>query len=102
MARSGPRKVARYGDRFKATAVKLSGLPGALIQDVARALDIHPFMLSLWRKQVREGPSLSWSHTFVWLLLRLPDTMAAWPKPASTGSRRRIRKTSRNMGFPSP
>ena len=55
MARSGPRKIARYGDRFKATAVKLSSLPGVLIQDVAAALDIHPFMLSLWRKQVREG-----------------------------------------------
>jgi transposase len=55
MARSGPRKIARYGDRFKATAVKLSSLPGVLIQEVARALDIHPFMLSLWRKQVRDG-----------------------------------------------
>ncbi len=55
MARSGPRKVARYGERFKATAVKLSSLPGVLIQDVAAALDIHPFMLSLWRKQVRDG-----------------------------------------------
>lgn len=55
MARAGPRKVARYGDQFKATAVKLSGLPGVLIQDVAAALDIHPFMLSLWRRQVREG-----------------------------------------------
>lgn len=55
MARAGPRKIARYGDRFKATAVKLSSLPGVLIQDVARALDIHPFMLSLWRKQVRDG-----------------------------------------------
>ena len=55
MARSGPRKIARCGDRFKATAVKLSSLPGVLIQDVAAALDIHPFMLSLWRKQVRDG-----------------------------------------------
>jgi transposase len=35
--------------------VKLSKLPGVLIQDVAQALDIHPFMLSLWRKQVRDG-----------------------------------------------
>ena len=35
--------------------MKLSGLPGVLIQDVAAALDVHPFMLSLWRKQVREG-----------------------------------------------
>jgi len=55
VARAGPRKIARYGDRFKATAVKLSGLPGVLIKDVAAALDIHPFMLSLWRKQVRDG-----------------------------------------------
>ena len=55
MARAGPQKVARYGDRFKATAVKLSSLSGVLIKDVAAALDIHPFMLSLWRKQVRDG-----------------------------------------------
>jgi len=55
VARTGPRKIAKYGERFKATAVKLSSLPGVLIQDVAAALDIHPFMLSLWRKQVRDG-----------------------------------------------
>ena len=55
MARAGARKVDRYGDRFKATAVKLSSLPGVMIKDVAAALDIHPFMLSLWRKQVRDG-----------------------------------------------
>jgi transposase len=55
VARAGPRKVARYGDRFKATAVKLSSLSGVLIKEVAAALDIHPFMLSLWRKQVRDG-----------------------------------------------
>jgi transposase len=55
MARSGPPKVARYAEQFEATAVKLSSLRGVLIQDVAHALDIHPFMLSLWRKQVRDG-----------------------------------------------
>jgi transposase len=26
-----------------------------LVQDVAAALDIHPFMVSRWRKQVGEG-----------------------------------------------
>ncbi|MBI5437119.1 MAG: transposase [Nitrosomonadales bacterium] len=41
--------------QFKATAVRLSELPDVLIQDVAEALDIHPFMLSRWRKQAREG-----------------------------------------------
>lgn len=55
MARAGPRKTNRYGEEFMATAVKLSSLPGVLIQDVAAALDIHPFMLSRWRKEARDG-----------------------------------------------
>ena len=38
MARAGLRKVSRYAEPFKATAVKLSSLPGVLIQDVAAAL----------------------------------------------------------------
>ena len=52
---SGPRKTNRYSHEFKATAVRLSDLPDVLIQNVADALDIHPFMLSRWRKQAREG-----------------------------------------------
>lgn len=63
MARAGPRKVGRYSDEFKATAVQLSSLPGVLIQDVAEALDIHPFMLSRWRKQVRDGVIVAKSAT---------------------------------------
>ena len=55
MAKAGPKKIAAYDARFKATAVRLSDLPEVLIQDVAAALDIHPFMLSRWRKQAREG-----------------------------------------------
>jgi transposase len=55
MGRPGLRKKNRYSEDFKATAVKLSSLPEVLIQDVAAALDIHPFMLSRWRKEVRDG-----------------------------------------------
>lgn len=55
MPRPGPRTTYKYSDEFKATAVKLSNLPGVAIQDVADSLYIHPFMLSRWRKQVREG-----------------------------------------------
>jgi transposase len=51
------RKVNQYSEEFKATAVALSDLKGVLIQDVAGSLDIHPFMLSRWRKQMREGLS---------------------------------------------
>jgi transposase len=55
MGRPGLRKKHRYSEEFKATAVKLSGLPDVRVQDVAEALDIHPFMLSRWRKEVRDG-----------------------------------------------
>jgi len=35
--------------------VQMSEQPGVLIKDVAESLCIHPFMLSRWRKQVRDG-----------------------------------------------
>lgn len=55
MARPGPRTTYRYTEKFKATAVRLSQTPGVSVRDVAESLYIHPFMLSLWRKQAREG-----------------------------------------------
>ena len=55
MARAGPRKVREYSLEFKLTAVRLSEQPGIQVKAVAAALDIHPFMLSKWRKQVRDG-----------------------------------------------
>jgi len=55
----GPKKVRRYSKEFKTTAVKLSQLSRVQVQDVAEALDIHPFMLSRWRKEYREGRIVS-------------------------------------------
>ena len=59
MPKAGPRKIYRYSDEFKAQAVRLSALPGVEVQEVAHALAIHPFMLSRWRKQAREGESVA-------------------------------------------
>jgi transposase len=50
-----PAKIKQYSLEFKLKAVQLSDEPGVLIKDVAESLCIHPFMLSRWRKQVREG-----------------------------------------------
>lgn len=55
MPTPGPRTTPRYSAQFKATAVRLSQMPGVAVQDVAQSLYIHPFMLSRWRKQAREG-----------------------------------------------
>src|SRR5262245_5501680 len=51
----GPRKIGKYPIEFKAKAVALSRLPGMEVRQVAESLGIHPFMLSRWRKQAREG-----------------------------------------------
>jgi transposase len=53
--RAGPKKVQRYSLEFKLKAVKLSQLKGIEVQAVAEALEIHPFMLSRWRKEARDG-----------------------------------------------
>src|SRR3954451_24611602 len=55
MARPGPRKVRAYSDEFKLTAVRLSLQPGLAVQTVAAALEVHPFLLSRWRRAAREG-----------------------------------------------
>ena len=55
MGKPGLKKVHRDSVEFKLTAVKLSGMPGVQVQTVADALDIHPFMLSRWRKEARDG-----------------------------------------------
>src|SRR4030095_6076506 len=55
MGTPGPQKIHRDGTAFKLRAVQMSNQPGVLIKDVAESLCIHPFMLSRWRKQVRDG-----------------------------------------------
>lgn len=52
---NNPRKTWRYSIEFKVKAVQLSMLESVQVMDVARTLDIHPFMLSRWRKEYREG-----------------------------------------------
>jgi transposase len=55
VAKGRPKRVLQYSNKFKLQAVRLSELEGVKVNDVAEALDIHPFMLSRWRKEVREG-----------------------------------------------
>ena len=48
-------KYRRYDDQFKVEAVELALQPGVQTQEVAVRLGIHPFMLSRWKKEHREG-----------------------------------------------
>ncbi len=49
------RKHQRYDLEFKRQAVVLANHPDIMTQDVAQSLNIHPFMLSRWKKEMREG-----------------------------------------------
>src|SRR3970282_1681275 len=72
----GPKKVHRYTVEFKIQAVRLSLHPEIETQDVAHALDIHPFMLSKWKKDYREGklkPAASAAGLSVPKALRVAD-----------------------------
>src|SRR5438046_8804404 len=71
----GPKKVHRYTVEFKIQAVRLSLHPEIQTQDVAHALDIHPFMLSKWKKDYREGklkPAASSAGLSLPKVLRVP------------------------------
>jgi len=50
-----PKKTWKYSKEFKRKAVILSLQGGASIKDVGLSLDIHPYMLSRWRREYREG-----------------------------------------------
>lgn len=80
---TGRMKKHRYSNDFKVTAVKMSNHPSILTQDVAEALNIHPFMLSRWKKEYREGNLKGNAHPNIKEIDRLEKAV---------GEQRRIRE----------
>jgi len=70
-----PKKTWFYPIDFKIKAVELSLRDDILLKDVAQALDIHPFMLSRWRREYREGKYLTKPryNSNKELMAKLPD-----------------------------
>ena len=52
---NNPKRTLKYTNEFKVKAVQLSLLDGMKVKEVAQTLDVHPYMLSRWRKEYREG-----------------------------------------------
>jgi len=53
--KTSKQKHLTYTKSFKMAAVRLAEHPTFQTQDVALALEIHPFMLSRWKKEYRDG-----------------------------------------------
>jgi transposase len=49
------KRTLKYSQEFKLSAVEMSLIEGVKVGTVASRLDIHPYMLSRWRKEYREG-----------------------------------------------
>ena len=49
------KKTQKYSNDFKGKAVVLTLQKDARVKVIAEMLDIHPFMLSRWRKEYAEG-----------------------------------------------
>ena len=63
-----PRIIRQYTNEFKAKAVELTYLDDFRIKDVAMTLDIHPFMLSRWRYEYREGKIVAYIRTKIGIM----------------------------------
>jgi len=59
---TGRVKKHRDSDEFKVTAVTMAHAPDIETKAVAEALNIHPFMLSRWKKEYREGKVKGSAH----------------------------------------
>ena len=73
---TGRMKKHRYSSEFKVTAVKMANAPAVETKAVAQALNIHPFMLSRWKKEVREGTLKGSAHPHLKELKAMEVTVA--------------------------
>jgi transposase len=73
---TGRMKKHRYSNEFKVTAVKMASAPDIEVQAVAEALGIHPFMLSRWKKEYREGKLKGKAHPGLREVKRLEGAVA--------------------------
>ena len=82
MPKPGPRITYCYTENFRATAVRFSQLTGMAVQDFAASLCVHLFMLSRWRKQVREGLIMNRNCASSTLLMAERRRSSGWRKPS--------------------
>ncbi len=73
---TGRMKKHRYSHEFKVTAVKMANAPDVETKAVAEALNIHPFMLSRWKKEYREGMLKGSAHPKLQELKAMEVTVA--------------------------
>jgi transposase len=52
-------RTLEYSKEFKVRVVRLSYVEGIQIKQISEGLGLHPFMVSRWRKEYRDGKLIS-------------------------------------------
>lgn len=83
-------RVLEYSKEFKVMVVKLTELDGIQIKKISDCMGLHPLMVSLWRKEVRDGKLKSDETRRVQMTKKAPsnlkktaDRMTLWRKKIS-------------------
>ena len=87
---TGPEWRRRWTIAEKHRIVEESLAPGASVIDVARRHDVHPNLLTVWRRQVRTGafgaaPALRQEDAVQFAAVSVASEQPAWTPGAGTG-----------------
>jgi len=87
---SGPERRRRWTTAEKRRVVEESLAPGASVIEVARRHDVHPNLLTVWRRQARTGafepaPALRPEDEVQFAAVSVAPEQPAWTARAGTG-----------------
>jgi len=87
---SGPERRRRWTTVEKLQIVEESWVPSASVIEVARRHDVHPNLLTVWRRQARTGafepaPALRQEDAVQFAAVSVAPEQSAWTSRAGTG-----------------
>ena len=87
---SGPERRRRWTTTEKRRIVEESLTPGASVIEVARRHDVHPNLLTVWRRQARTGafgpaPALRQEDVVQFAAVSVAPEQPAWTARVGTG-----------------
>ncbi|HWX61727.1 MAG TPA: transposase [Bradyrhizobium sp.] len=87
---SGPERRRRWTTAEKRRMVEESLAPGASVIEVARRHDVHPNLLTVWRRQARTGafgpaPALRQEDAVQFAAVSVAPEQPTWTARAGTG-----------------
>ena len=88
-------RVIEYSKEFKVRVVRLSYIDGIQIKQISEGLGLHPFMVSRWRKEYRDGKLVSEDSRKV--VMGLDKKTIPQPSPQTITENERLRSENSRL-----